>query len=237
MFQVYIESIEPIVANLLGSAWPLYAGPREIWRSVGDHEAGQREVFVQDPDGYLVVIAHDLGSRQISHDLPTFQTSRLTLRPRTMADLHACLAMDRDPEVTRFIAGPWADPEAHRAFVEQRIRHAFPPGMGYWSVIGPQGFVGWILLAPLDLRGPEIEIGWRLIRAAWGRGYATEAARVVLDHALTALGLAEVVADVDPANAASTGVARKLGMAPARLVPYRGRTVIRYVASPAGRAQ
>ena len=98
--------------------------------------------------------------------LPTFRTSRLTLRQRDMGDLHACLAMDRDPLVTRFVRGPWEDPAAHRAFVEERIRHAYPPGMGYWSILAPS-FIGWILLTPLDLHGPEIEMGWRLIRKAW----------------------------------------------------------------------
>jgi hypothetical protein len=69
--------------------------------------------------------------------LPIFRTSRLTLRQRDMGDLHACLAMDRDPLVTRFICGPWEDPAAHRAFVEERIRHTYPRGMGYWSILAP----------------------------------------------------------------------------------------------------
>src|ERR1700739_3504569 len=102
------------------------------------------------------------------------------------------MAMDCDPEVTRFIPGPWNDPIAHRAFIKQRVCHTYPAGMGYWSVIAPEGFVGWVLLTPLDLHGPEIEIGWRLIRAAWGRGYATEAARPALRHALQSLELREV---------------------------------------------
>jgi RimJ/RimL family protein N-acetyltransferase len=162
--------------------------------------------------------------------LPVFRTDRLTLRPRTMADLEACLAMDRDPMVARFIAGPWADPVAHRAFVEDRIRRSYPRGMGYWSILAPAGFIGWILLTPLDLRGPEIEIGWRLVPAARGQGYATEAARPVLDHALRTLNLRRVVADIDPDNTASIGVARKLGLVPDGTVLYNGRTVIRYVA-------
>jgi hypothetical protein len=53
-------------------------------------------------------------------------------------DLEACLELDRDPQVTRFIAGPWLDPIAHRAFVEARMRHLYPAGMGYWSVIVSQ---------------------------------------------------------------------------------------------------
>jgi RimJ/RimL family protein N-acetyltransferase len=164
-------------------------------------------------------------------DPPSFATPRLTLRPRVMEDLEACLAMDRDPEVTRFIAGPWDDPVAHRAFVEARIHGRYPPGMGYWTIIAPEGFAGWVLLTPLDLEGPEIEIGWRLVRAAWGRGYATEAARPVLSHALATLGLAKVVAIINPENARSVGVARKIGMRLAGPTSYQGKQAHLFVAT------
>jgi RimJ/RimL family protein N-acetyltransferase len=88
--------------------------------------------------------------------LPTFRTARLVIRPRTLDDIEACLEMDRDPEVTKFISGPWSDPAAHRAFVQGRMRHEYPEGMGYWAVVAPQGFVGWVLLTPLDRkRGSE----------------------------------------------------------------------------------
>lgn len=163
-------------------------------------------------------------------DAPGFTTARLTVRPREMADLDACVAMDRDPEVTRFIAGPWRDPDAHRAFVAERITFPFPAGMGYWSIIHADGFLGWILLAPLDLRGPEVEIGWRLVRSAWGFGYATEAARPVLAHALERLRLPLVVADIDPDNHASLSVARKLGLRYFGLVTHHGRIVERHIA-------
>jgi RimJ/RimL family protein N-acetyltransferase len=63
--------------------------------------------------------------------------------------------------------------------------------------------------AGYDLHGPDIEIGWRLVRAAWGLGYATEAARPVLDHALHTLCLRRVMADIDPANPGSISVAGK----------------------------
>jgi len=59
----------------------------------------------------------------------------------------------------------------------------------------------------LDLHASEIEIGWRFVRAAWGRGFATEAARPELDHALNILGLAQVIADIDPANMAWANLA------------------------------
>jgi RimJ/RimL family protein N-acetyltransferase len=108
------------------------------------------------------------------------------------------------------------------------MRHVYPVGMGYWSVIVSAKFVGWVLLTPLDLQGPEIEIGWRLVRSAWGLGYATEAARPILGHALTTLKIEKVLADIDPMNSASASVARKLGFRPTGSTLYDGRKVIRF---------
>ena len=150
-------------------------------------------------------------------DQPTFVTERLILRPRTLADSEAIMAMDRDPEVTRFIPGPWNDPVAHRAFVERRTLGPYPAGMGYWSVFAltrPDAFLGWVSLIPYDAIGPRIEAGWRFLRAAWGHGYATEAAAPVVRHGLETLGLDEVIADIDPENMNSLRVAAKLGFRP-----------------------
>jgi RimJ/RimL family protein N-acetyltransferase len=147
--------------------------------------------------------------------LPTFESRRLIIRPRTHEDLDHCLSMDRDPLVTRFIPGPWSEPEEHRAFVLSRMNHKYPRGFGYWSVERQdelQEFLGWILLLPYKAVADEIEIGWRFNRPSWGRGYATEAASVVLDHAFRDLTLDYVVADIDPENAASIRVAEKLAM-------------------------
>ena len=63
----------------------------------------------------------------------------------------------------------------------------------------------------------DVEVGWRLARHAWGRGYATEAARTWTQHALTAraaggLGLTRVISITDPSNRASLAVMRRLGM-------------------------
>lgn len=163
--------------------------------------------------------------------LPTFETGRLILRPRTMADIEECMAMDRDPEVTRFIPGPWSDPEAHRLFLTNRIQADFGEGLGYWSVFAkenPGQFLGWILLIPADAIGPEIEIGWRLNRLTWGKGYATEAAKPVLAHAFATLGLECVIADIAPGNTASIRVAEKLGLSPARETTYLGQPFASY---------
>ena len=146
---------------------------------------------------------------------PVFETPRLRLRPRRREDLADCLAMDRDREVTRWIPGPWDDPPAHEAFVRARIEAEHGEGLGYWVIherAAPERFLGWILLIP-DGAG-EIEIGWRLIRAAWGRGVAAEAALCVARHAFETLELARVVADIAPGNVGSRRVAEKIGMRP-----------------------
>jgi RimJ/RimL family protein N-acetyltransferase len=149
---------------------------------------------------------------------PALQTRRLLLQPRLPADTEACLAMDREPEMVRFIAEIGqllGDPAAHRVFVEARTRGPYPPGLGYWTLRlreAPSDFLGWVLLIPINGQGPEVEIGWRLKRAAWGQGYASEAAATVLRHGLGGLGLSEVVADIDPANLGSIRVAEKIGL-------------------------
>lgn len=63
MFQLYIDDLESFLARLEERQLPIYRGPREVWRAVGSSEAGQREVFVQDPDGYLVMVAQRIGTR------------------------------------------------------------------------------------------------------------------------------------------------------------------------------
>ncbi|QND50931.1 GNAT family N-acetyltransferase [Phyllobacterium sp. 628] len=151
--------------------------------------------------------------------LPAFETERLFLRPRTMADIDACMAMDRDPEVTKYVPGPWHNPQEHRRFVISRIEAEFAPGLGYWSIFAkaqPELFLGWVLLIPDNAIGPDIEIGWRLNRHAWGKGYATEAARPLVDHAFLFLGIERVVASIHPDNAASIHVAKKIGLRPER---------------------
>ncbi|MGO9421591.1 GNAT family N-acetyltransferase [Roseiarcus sp.] len=161
----------------------------------------------------------------------TLNTRRLVLRPRELADTDACLRMDLEPEVTRYVSGPWSDPVAHRAFIEQRTRGPYLRGLGYWTLrLGDRTaeFIGWVLLIPLDAIGPEIEIGWRLRPAFWGRGYATEAANSVLRHGFADLGLDELVADIDPANIASIGVAERIGLRHREAKAVKDRTLVRY---------
>jgi catechol 2,3-dioxygenase-like lactoylglutathione lyase family enzyme len=65
LFQIHFGSIEPVLTALGVRNWPIYLGPREVWRRTGDCESGQREVFVQDPDGYLLMVAENIGRRPL----------------------------------------------------------------------------------------------------------------------------------------------------------------------------
>ena len=145
---------------------------------------------------------------------PELATARLRLRPRTLADLEANLAMDLDPEVHRFIflRGP-PEPAAQRTALIQRIESGWPERGGLWVVEWREqpGFLGWCGLIPLEDSG-LIELGYRLVRAAWGQGVATEAGRAVLDHGVRALGLDPIVAVAHPDNQASRHVLEKLGL-------------------------
>jgi catechol 2,3-dioxygenase-like lactoylglutathione lyase family enzyme len=66
MFQVFVDDLAPVQTALTLAGRPLYAGPREVWRRWGDREGGKREIVVQDPDGYLVMLAQDLGERPLA---------------------------------------------------------------------------------------------------------------------------------------------------------------------------
>jgi RimJ/RimL family protein N-acetyltransferase len=147
---------------------------------------------------------------------PTIETARLRLYPPRIEDLEARLAMDRDPEVMRFIRPVPEDAEAQRRDIRGRILQ--PPRGALWHVeeraassAGGPGFIGWCGVFPLQDSG-LMEIGYRFARAAWGRGLATEAAAAALDYGFRKLELDPIVAVSDPDNAASHNVLRKIGL-------------------------
>jgi RimJ/RimL family protein N-acetyltransferase len=144
------------------------------------------------------------------------RTDRLRLRPRTRDDLEACVAMDLDPQVGRYLYpfGPPAELE-RRAALEKQMTGDWPPQGGVWAVErhGDPAFLGWCGLFPLEDAG-LIEIGYRYNVAAWGQGIATEAAARVLEFGFGELGIDPIVAVTHPDNTASQNVLAKLGMVP-----------------------
>lgn len=65
MFQIFVDNLSNVRAALERNNHPLYAGPREVWRRWGDREGGKREIVIQDPDGYLIMLAENLGERPL----------------------------------------------------------------------------------------------------------------------------------------------------------------------------
>jgi RimJ/RimL family protein N-acetyltransferase len=154
--------------------------------------------------------------------LPTFpaplelHTRRCVLRQWKQTDLAPWAEMNADPEVRRHFPGVLDAVQAHAE--AGRCRDAIAQrGWGVWALEVPgafafAGFVGLIVPhydAPFV---PALEIGWRLPRAAWGQGFATEAAQAALDFGFARLGLHEIVAIAVPGNAPSLRVMERLGM-------------------------
>ncbi|KUN41194.1 acetyltransferase [Streptomyces longwoodensis] len=143
------------------------------------------------------------------------RTDRLVLRPWRASDLAPWAAMNADPEVRRHL-GDLLTREQSDASVA-RFRAEFEErGYGWWAVeVRATGaFTGFAGLDRVDDGLPfgGLEIGWRLAREAWGKGYATEAARAVLDFGFDTLGLPEILAVTTATNLRSQAVMRRIGM-------------------------
>ncbi|HYY09315.1 MAG TPA: GNAT family N-acetyltransferase [Kineosporiaceae bacterium] len=147
------------------------------------------------------------------HD--SLETSRLLLRRWQDGDREPFAAMNADPEVMRYFTAPLSRRESDR-FVD-RIEAVFGErGVGLWALeVRETGlFIGFTGLWPMPADAPGAggtEIGWRLARHAWGAGYATEAARVVVDLAFGPLDLPELYSMTALANERSQAVMRRLG--------------------------
>ncbi|MGW3729076.1 GNAT family N-acetyltransferase [Streptomyces sp. NPDC000851] len=147
--------------------------------------------------------------------MPELRTDRLLLRDWRESDLAPWAAMNADPEVRRYfpdvLTKERTDAAAARfqAALERR-------GWGFWAVevLDTGEFIGFTGLDPVEDGQPftGVEAGWRLARPAWGHGYATEAARAVLDFGFEQLALPEILAVTTATNLRSQAVMRRLGM-------------------------
>ncbi|MFJ5215422.1 GNAT family N-acetyltransferase [Streptomyces sp. NPDC088354] len=163
-------------------------------------------------------------------------TARLRLRAWQDADLDPLAAVNADPEVMRFIAdGSTRTREETAAQLERfrgewRDHHGHGHGAFAVEVRSTGELAGWVALtvpAFLPEILPAVEIGRRLGRAHWGRGYATEAARAAMEFAFAEAGLDRLVSICHVDHHASARVMAKLGMALDRTttVPAHGQPV------------
>jgi RimJ/RimL family protein N-acetyltransferase len=167
-------------------------------------------------------------------------TARLHLRPFTLGDQAAIHAVYADPEVMRFVGHG-----AHRTVADTATALRT-----YGDVLERRGYsflavteresgalIGDAGLHPLGGVGPDVELGYTLARDAWGKGYATELGRALVEYAFTVLGVPRVVAQVEPANTASRNVLAKLGMSEREQRTAYGRPHLLYAVEarqPAG---
>ncbi|AEB84692.1 GNAT family N-acetyltransferase [Alicycliphilus denitrificans] len=145
-------------------------------------------------------------------------TPRLRLRQWTAADREPFAALNADPEVMRHFPAPLTrtQSDAMAVRIEALIAER---GWGFWAADSLEdglprfmGFVGLHTPAPDLPFSPCVEIGWRLARPFWGRGLATEAARLALRTGFEGLGLEEIVSFTAVGNQRSRAVMRRLGM-------------------------
>ena len=144
-------------------------------------------------------------------------------------DLDGYARLFADAEGVRFIAdGTTADATEAAEWLTRSLHRNDHEGFDRRSVVLPDdgSLIGWCGIAVWEIEGAiERELGYVLGREWWGRGYATEAAAAMRDHARSALGLTRLIALIHRDNEASKRVARKLGMAYQRDAEFQGRLV------------
>jgi RimJ/RimL family protein N-acetyltransferase len=139
----------------------------------------------------------------------------LNLRRFTPDDVENLVELDSDPEVMHFITGGRATP---REVIEREELPAFlrrSGGYGFWAAVEKASgeFIGWFHLRPRDDgAADEPELGYRLRRSAWGKGYATEASRALIEKAFKDLGARRVWAETMVVHTASHRVMEKAGL-------------------------
>jgi len=146
--------------------------------------------------------------------VPTLQTARLRLRPFVEADAADLFALQSNAYVLRYWdAPPWSDPQRAERFVEA-CRQMAEEGTAVRVAVERAedgAFIGWCSLHHWDADHRRASLGYCFTDAAWGRGYATEAAGALLGWAFDTLGLRRVQAETDTRNVASARVLEKLG--------------------------
>jgi RimJ/RimL family protein N-acetyltransferase len=160
------------------------------------------------------------------------ETDRLTLRQFTDDDVDNLYDLNSDPEVMRYLSGGRPTPREvlrdeiipfHLGVYERLDR------LGTWAAesAGTGEFLGWFHFRPgPDADNTNIDLGYRLRRAAWNRGYATEGSRALIEMGFTDLGVERVFGHTMTVNTASRHVMEKCGLRLVRTTAYDGPDVI-----------
>lgn len=160
-----------------------------------------------------------MGIERIAPPVP-LRTERLVLRPVVPADAPAIGAYCADPEVTRYLPFPALDADALAKRMERLVAATAPVGVSDFLALAVEHegvLVGDLMLRFSAAHGedqpPSIaELGWVFAPEHGGRGFATEAARALVDLAFTTYPLHRLMAQLDPRNTASARLCARIGM-------------------------
>lgn len=149
---------------------------------------------------------------------PTLSTERLTLVPLADEHLELEVELDSDPQVMRYLTGrARSRAEVERAHALRLAAADEVPGLGFWVGFAGDTFVGWWILQPPH--GPdqpqvigEADLGYRLLRRHWRRGYASEGARELIRYGFTEMGLDRIFAQTMAVNVASRATMTAVGL-------------------------
>jgi RimJ/RimL family protein N-acetyltransferase len=145
------------------------------------------------------------------------ETERLVLRRLTDDDIDPLFDLDSDPDVMRYLTG--GVPHTREFIVRKALPHYLSfyeryTDFGFWAAVerSSGAFIGWFHFRPFKENPEEIELGYRLKKAHWGRGLATEGSRALIEKGFLELGVQTVVATTMAVNHRSRHVMEKLGM-------------------------
>jgi RimJ/RimL family protein N-acetyltransferase len=145
------------------------------------------------------------------------ETPRLRLRQFTSDDVDRLVELDSDPEVMRYIT--YGEPSPREFYVDDVMPRWFriyreTPLLGYWAAEDRASgvFHGWFHLRPDRIDAGEQELGYRLRRASWRQGYASEGAAALLEHGFLRVGTGKISARTLVGNAGSRAVMEKCGL-------------------------
>jgi RimJ/RimL family protein N-acetyltransferase len=140
------------------------------------------------------------------------RSARLRLRPFTAGDRDAVVALNADPEVVRFLGnGRPIGPDVVDREIVPRLLASDP--RAFWAAEDRAGtFLGWLEFQPGAADPAVVELGYRLNRAAWGHGYATEGARLLIARGFAEQGVRRVTANTMAVNTRSRRVMERAGL-------------------------
>ncbi len=140
------------------------------------------------------------------------ETERLYLRQFTLEDAALLYEMHQDPAITKYTGDPtpWDSLERVEQILKDTILPQYKNKIGRWAVHLKESdaFIGWCGLKDI---GGEVDLGYRYIQQYWGNGFATEAAKAVLEYGIN-IGLKNIIGRAAVENAASVIVLKKIGL-------------------------